>query len=1249
MGNCSGNKTPLKHSGTSQAQRMPDGMKQAYVQVDEKQYADWIVFAGEYARFVHYYGLNHTVAGNWQPFFAADISAKLGIVAIQDIEQYRTAIKQRFDYIRDDDHKPVIFSVKQQLNELFSALFTLSQALDNCAAQLPGDTTLKDSLRNSIVTKLAPAMGRLIGYYKAAETNSYLNTAALSNWKILNQQLTDAGAVIAAGLSNNWMIGTAANWNDYYAAVASDDSVYNNLMTGFADEYLSIEHAANHNMFTGIFDTYLSVYASIIAEAEKELQRTLENYDAHPAHYALFLAFLRLFRFAQAHINTITKRHLDFYYRDVLRLEPKQAEANKVHVIGELAKQVDEYLLAKGTALKAGKDSQNKDVVYQLDADTVLNKAKVAQLKTFYKASSADSIYVKGSSAILQDNAGRVFASPVTNSEDGNGAELTGTNKEWQPFVHKVYNEARLDRIAMPKAQIGFAIASHYLYLTEGERKVYVRFVMEPANALNNKKIAVWLTTEKEWLQVTPYTVASSGKKLSDGVTPCTELSFTIPGSAPAIVNYNAKVHGGAFNCALPILKVYLVHDDGQPYEYDLLNNTTISKAEIKVEVGMDGSYSKKGLKNLLLSNDFGALDASKPFMPFGGQPKNNTGFIIGCKEIFCKKNASVKLNLEWSDLPGAASAIKYETNSNGTTTPGVQPAFLQEGIWKSHDDDSSINSTEALFDGLDNTVQIFSSGQPVPSDAVCIYEDDYTVQNAATVKGFLRLSLNSSFGHSDYLLDLSKYFVEKSPDIADSITVEPVEPYTPKLKSLYASYAAFTISNLTDITSFDNREIRFIHLYPFGEAEQHKQLQGSDIYLMPQFNHIVDGMPAGHIGEFYIGIEKLLPQQSVNLLFQVMEGTSDPQSVKPPQHITWFFLANNQWLPFDTGDYSDATLNLVQSGIISFAIPAEATTTNTLLPAGYVWIMAAITEAPEAVCKLITIDAQASVATFADQNNADDFLDTALPAGAVAKLKIPDAAIKKISQPYASFGGRAKETDEHFYIRVSERLRHKARAITAWDYERLVLEAFPELYKVKCLNHTQVDDGVYNEVKPGYVSIITIPSLKNRNDANPLKPYTQQSTLTNIELFLKPRTSCFVQLRACQPQFEEVRLAFSLKLHDAYSDFAFYAAQLQQEITAFLSPWAYGSSSTLDFGGTVYKSVLINFIEERYYVGFITDVYMYVKVDDTTAESADMDEINASTARSILVSAPATAHTINEITVDKVAVAEDCNCSDVD
>ncbi|MDP3180269.1 MAG: hypothetical protein Q8M67_00445, partial [Bacteroidota bacterium] len=464
--------------------------------------------------------------------------------------------------------------------------------------------------------------------------------------KILNKSLTDARQIINIdGLSKNWFDDSIyADWNTYVADIDPDESIFNNPLTAFADEFLSIEHAANHNLFTGVFDTYLSTYTKIIQEAETELLKTLESYDAHTPHYALFLSFLMLFRFTQTHSNTLTQRHLDFYYKEVLRLQPRAAEANKVHVLGELAKQVDSYLLKQGTLLKAGKDSLKKDVNYQLDADTVFNKAKVVQLKTFYKAANSDSIKEPGTSTVKQNNTGRVFASPASNTDDGIEAKLTSANKEWQPFVHKVYKEAELERIAMPKAQLGFALASHYLYLTEGERKVSVKLVLNNNSALEGKHIECYLTAEKEWYKVESLTIATLGKQTTSGNIDCVEISFILPGSAPAIVNYNAAKHGGTFNVALPMLKIYLVNDDATVYEYDALKDITITKTEIRVEVGMDSTYSQKGLKNLQLSNDFGVLDASKPFMPFGSQPKKDAGFVIGSKEIISKKNVSVQV-----------------------------------------------------------------------------------------------------------------------------------------------------------------------------------------------------------------------------------------------------------------------------------------------------------------------------------------------------------------------------------------------------------------------------------------------------------------------------------------------------------------------------------------------------------------------------------------------------------------------------
>lgn len=1236
---CDKNKNPLQHGGTSQQERLLPALKPSSAKVDERTYSDWIVFANEFAAFLKYFDETNTEAGNWSKFFASDISSILGSIAIQDIDDYRQQIKERSDFIKDDDNSGDLEGLETKLNELFSGLFTLAKSMDEYYYRIPPAIGLKNTLLNLIKTKLATTLKRLIGYYKAAPKSLLPAVPDFEGWKVLNKPVADAGAIIEEGLSKYWITDNSVNWQDYANNILPDESIFISPLG--TDEYLKIGHAAFHNLFNGIFDQFLFAYANIVKDASAALRKTITEWDSHQPHYALFLAFLRLFKLLQKQLNTITRAHLNFYYKRVLRLKPRNAEANQVHVLAELAKQVESYLLESGTTLKAGKDSGGKDVVYALDSDATFNKAKVSQLKNIYIGNNSDNI-------AGQANAGRLFAAPVSNSDDGVGAPLTSVNKEWHPYVHKIFKDGALQQLAMPEAQIGFAIASHYLYLTEGERKVFIR--LAPNNSLlNNRTVACYLTTEKGWYAVDA-TIQSTNKKFSDNTTACAEIFFTLTGDVPPVVNYNAAIHGGTFNVNLPLIKILLKHNDSVPYDYNALKNITVQKVEVRVEVGMDSGNTQSGLKNLLLSNDFGIIDASKPFMSFGPQPTPGNRLVIGNKEIFTKNNLAVNLNIEWKDVPPKRADISYKALSGEGNYPDIDIKYLEKGIWK------VLSSGEIFEDsgveGVKDTKQlIIASGSNI-NHTVKDYTDDYLAYSINENQGFIALQLKESFGHKEYLNALTIYLINKANGIADKDNPKPTEPYLPVMQSLYLGYAAYQNVDLTATTqsSFNSREISFFHIYPFGETEQHQYInnlnQGeTQLYLLPQFKHFTkdvnnNTVVVQHTGEFYIGIENLQPQQSVNILFQVMEGTADPLTPKPPDHIQWGYLSNNQWRNFQTQDISDATLALLQSGIISFAIPVDATSNNNLLPPGYIWLRASIATAPGAVCKLLTADAQAAVASFIPNDNADDFLASPLPEATISKLKVPDAAVKKINQPYASFGGRPKENPKHFYMRVSERLRHKQRAITIWDYEHMILEAFPEIYKVKCLNHTSVEEvsdiSRYNDVKPGNVVIITIPVLTSRNDANPLKPYTSQDTLTKIETYLQQRVSCFVTVKARQPQFEEVRLSFGLKLHEAYKDFTFYSNMLKEAVTNYLTPWANNAGNDIQFGGNIYKSSLINFIEEQCYVDYIKNVQMFVTVIDpytnNITESKDVEEVVASTTRSILISVPAVKHAISEI-----------------
>ncbi len=301
-------------------------------------------------------------------------------------------------------------------------------------------------------------------------------------------------------------------------------------------------------------------------------------------------------------------------------------------------------------------------------------------------------------------------------------------------------------------------------------------------------------------------------------------------------------------------------------------------------------------------------------------------------------------------------------------------------------------------------------------------------------------------------------------------------------------------------------------------------------------------------------------------------------------------------------------------------------------MPAGLHWFRVAVASATDAVCRLLGVAAQAMSATSRVPEGMA-IVTTDLPAGTITKLDVPDAAVKAVSQPYPTFGGRPVEDGLAFATRVSERLRHKDRAITLWDYEHLVLEAFPGIYQARCLNHTLYDPttcgaGDYNELAPGHVTVVTIPDLAVPNPRDPLRPYTSLRVLGEIDRFLRARMSCFATLHVRNPQFEEVRVALRVRLRDGVDE-TFHLNRLRQEITEFLSPWAFRADARPQFNGTVHSSVLVNFIEERPYVDYVTDVELFRRLPDALAEEAFAETVVGSRAISILVSAPAAEHTV--------------------
>ena len=97
--------------------------------------------------------------------------------------------------------------------------------------------------------------------------------------------------------------------------------------------------------------------------SNKAIDFQLNNYTKHTPHYALFLAFVKLMKVAANHFNGFTKRHLDFYYKDVLHTQNQPASPDYVHLVLEPF-DTKPFLVPKDTVFLAGKNSKGQKKFY---------------------------------------------------------------------------------------------------------------------------------------------------------------------------------------------------------------------------------------------------------------------------------------------------------------------------------------------------------------------------------------------------------------------------------------------------------------------------------------------------------------------------------------------------------------------------------------------------------------------------------------------------------------------------------------------------------------------------------------------------------------------------------------------------------------------------------------------------------------------------------------------------------------------
>lgn len=932
----------------------------------------------------------------------------------------------------------------------------------------------------------------------------------------------------------------------------------------------------------------------IETEAIDAFIKNLQSSQKTTPHLTLFICFLKLLETSKRRFNTLTQRHLNFYYGKVLQIAKKAPIEDSVHLIFELAKNTSEARIEANTLIEGGKDSEGKRMQYQIINEHILNKTGIGALKSIYHHRNLETG--------LQPYKNGLYVAPMVNSADGMGAKFK-EDPYWLPFG---YPSPYRPETPLPAPTIGFTIAAEVLNLQEGKRTIVVQieFVKNITAAFNLDKLmeafTITATGEEGWLELYPSEIATntatiglSGKHLT--------FTVVVEKTEKSIVPFQKKIHEASYSTSKPLLRFLLNTTSETGYAfYTQVLQKTIKKVTVSVDVSEATS--------LVLKNDLGPVASDKPFPPFGTQPTKHSSFYIDYPELFQKSWKSFRIKAIWANTPASfVSHYSEYKNASKNAIVTTQDYFKAKLL---------LEQNGTFTDVKNSAVTVFkpSPSQPVsktviptenPAENLPLFSStseghavEFRVSKQAATKtpdGPLKVRLKHSFLHEIYPKTLTLALVK------DPVTTVPNAPYLPVIESISLSYQASDTAFIA--ASEKNETLQLFHEHPFGQAAANET-------LLPTY---CSG------GELYIGLTSTEPLQQVTFLFKLLEGTENPDT--PPftasEKIEYAILIQNKWFPLDsTYLIGDTTDNFLKTGIVTITIPPDANDDNSLLPSGMIWLRVKNIKQFDSVCRFLDVHTQVITASFLNQNNSLNHLKTGLPPRTISKLTERKANVKGVSQPYNSFGGSPEESDSHYYQRVSERIRHRDRAVSLWDYEHLILQQFPEIHKVKCLNHTQGN----RFLSAGNLNLVVIPDIVHKNAFDVYQPRVSTAQRNEIETYINKLNSFFVTAAIVNPDYEEVVVSLGVKFNAGF-DANYYTKQIEEDIKRFLSPWAFVETAELNFGVTFHKSNLISYLEEMPYVDYLDSVWIDHRINATTLLT-DQTNIIPSSAKAILVSA---------------------------
>lgn len=905
-----------------------------------------------------------------------------------------------------------------------------------------------------------------------------------------------------------------------------------------------IESKDKVKLMNRIFGSVLSLLNEMVEIGKVYQKIRLNEFQKINPQIALLLTYLDLFTEAQKELNNQTSRHLKYYYSEVLNIDRKKTIPDKVYLFPVVSQNKSEFAIPKETVFLAG-----KEVKYKTDREFVVSKVSCDSFK-----------------AICRDQVA---------AQENNKSLI-----EYYHIPDKYIPETA--SAGYSKNTLGWAISHPSLNLHEGTRKVRFKFVLErfsmhllkrrlanlaemgSGDEILQHALSVKHSTNEDWNTLDEDQTETKIIKDADGIEKLAIdllLYETSQPIAPFLKEFQQDI------VAKDPIVMFRVNPQN-PSLSNIFFDLVYTHLSFEIDV--------LGISSLALQNDFGPLDQATPFLPFGPTPTIGSSFLIGHPTIFTAPLKELFVNINWFNIPdndnGFSEHYKGYSYIDSNQVFKCKLSMLNEKIWQPDEDNQMINLFEDVemeespelspindFRGIDNIeIDKINVAKPNPIG--------FNQQVKKSQSGWLKMELcypPNGFGYKEYG-ELVKKGISEGVK-SKKIVMPPNEPWMPQMKSISIDYS-------TEIHFDFSGMNKLFHIHPYG-VENIRLGRKKQIQFLPL---TYQG------GELFIGISKVKPPQVFNIFFKLSDYISD--FLPEDRHYQWSVLNGGKWELLEQNQIlEDETHGFIQSGYIALDLNQKIDiNSGGILPEGLLWLKLSVNTSINFFQNILDIRSEAIVAHFYPEASEGT---GRIEANQITGTEKYISGIDNILQPYPSFGGRGAENYNQYINRVSERLHHKNRSSSFWDFEHIILEEFPDINRVKCLPNTTID----LQSKPGHVLNVVVPNVQTLNNNSHI-PAFPQNHLEKIKRHLEQTSSPFANIEVVNPKYEEIKLKFNVKFNKGLN-YRHYSEVLQQELIKFLNPWLNNAQSQLDFGVSIKGASIIYFIEKLPYVNVITNL----------------------------------------------------------